>query len=107
MFFAWFSWSLVKSLRIKPKPFECLALFSLAPQEFKGSYRAWNTRPPMPPIHRGMLAADGGLVPLPNGDWRVMALDPNAPPPAVRGEIPLLLLGIAVKIGSVDIYGRR
>ncbi|CAM9986485.1 unnamed protein product, partial [Scytosiphon promiscuus] len=53
-------------------------------QEFKGSYRAWNTRPPMPPIHTGMVAGNGGLVPLPNGDWYAMAVDPDAPPPADR-----------------------
>lgn len=43
----------------------------------------------MPPTHRGMVAANGGLVPLPNGDWRAMALDPNALPPAVREVKPI------------------
>lgn len=62
-----------------------LHMLFLSPQEFKGNYRAWNTRPPMPPIHNGMVAGNGGLVPLPNGDWHAMAVDPNAPPPAVRG----------------------
>ncbi|CAM9346895.1 unnamed protein product, partial [Hapterophycus canaliculatus] len=53
-------------------------------QEFKGSYRAWNTRPPMPPVHMGMVAGNGGLVPLPNGDWYAMAVNPDALPPANR-----------------------
>ncbi|CAM9865198.1 unnamed protein product [Ectocarpus sp. 12 AP-2014] len=53
-------------------------------QELKGNYRAWNTRPQMSPVHRGMVAGNGGLVPLPNGDWHSMTLDPNAPPPADR-----------------------
>lgn len=91
-------WSL-DDQRVKPTFFECSALFLLVPQEFKANYRAWNTRPPMPPTHRGMVAANGGLVPLPNGDWRAMALDPNAPPPAVRG-VTLLLCPI-VRKGSV------
>ncbi|CAN0276732.1 unnamed protein product [Pylaiella littoralis] len=53
-------------------------------QGFKGSYRAWNTRPPMPPVHKGMVAGNGGLVPLPNGDWHALAADPDTPPPEDR-----------------------
>lgn len=59
-------------------------LVPLVTQELKGNYRAWNTRPPISPVHRGMVAGNGGLVPLPNGEWHVMAMDPNAPPPEVR-----------------------
>lgn len=33
-----------------------------------------------------MVAGNGGLVPLPNGDWHAMAVDPNTPPPEVRRD---------------------
>ncbi|CAM9102064.1 unnamed protein product [Ascophyllum nodosum] len=55
-------------------------------QNFKANYKAWNTRPPMPPVHRGLVARRGGIVPLPNGDWRSMAVNPEAPPPENRGR---------------------
>ncbi len=52
----------------------------------------------MPPIHNGMVAGNGGLVPLPNGDWYEMAVDPNAPAPAVRGS-NLCALSFLTRVG--------
>jgi len=52
----------------------------------------------MPPIHSGMVAGNGGLVPLPNGDWHAMAVNPNAPPPVVRGVATLSFVLAATRV---------